>query len=156
MTVLNSSADTKISVRGNIASLNKGTDDAYKTNYLTADDHGYIFLFLDCASLIQAPELPATTLSNNCYENMFRGCTRLVEAPELPASVLTFYCYYNMFKGCSSLSYVKCLATDISMSSCTTDWLSGVSSTGDFYTPATTNWKSDANGIPTGWTRHNT
>ena len=206
LTVLNSSSDTKIKARGNIASLNKGTDDAYKTNYLTADDHVYLFLFRDCASLIQAPELPATTLSNNCYENMFRGCTSLVEAqelpattladycyysmflnctslnqvpklpattltdycytymfngctsltqaPELPATTLTFYCYYNMFYGCSSLSYVKCLATDISMHSCTTDWLSGVSSTGDFYTPAATNWTSDANGIPTGWTRH--
>ena len=206
LTVLNSSTDTKIMARGNIASLNKGTDDAYKTNYLTADDHGYLYLFLNCASLIQAPELPATTLSYNCYESMFRGCTRLVEAPELPATTLadycyysmfidctslnqvpklpattltdycytymfngctslteapelpartlTFYCYYNMFYGCSSLSYVKCLATDISMSSCTTDWLRGVSSTGDFYTPTTTNWKSSTNGIPSGWTRH--
>ena len=129
LTVLNSSANTKIRARGNIASLNKGTDDAYKTNYLTADDHGYLNLFLDCASLIQAPELPATTLMDNCYDsmffnctslsmppslpatelsgacyaNMFRGCTSLVNAPALPAKTLSSLCYYNMFGGCTSL-----------------------------------------------------
>ena len=85
---------------------------------------------------------------------MFSGCASLTQAPELPATRLTFYCYYNMFYVCSSLSYVKCLATDISMHSCTTDWLSGVSSTGDFYTPTATNWKSGTDGIPSGWTRH--
>ena len=103
MTVLNSSTDTKIKARGNIASLNKGTNDAYKTNYLTADDHGYLFLFLDCASLIQAPELPATTLMDNCYDSMFYNCTSLVNAPSLPATELSGACYANMFKGCTSL-----------------------------------------------------
>lgn len=207
LTVLNESANTKIRVRGNIASINKGTNDAYKTDYLTATNRCYLFLFSECTSLVQMPELPATTLGNNCYENMFRDCTSLVEAlelpattladycyysmfinctslnqahklpattltdycythmfhgctslnqaPELPAGTLTFYCYYNMFYGCSSLNYVKCLATDISMSSCTTDWLNGVSSTGDFYTPASTNWATGTSGIPAGWTRHN-
>ena len=103
LTVLNSSTDTKIKARGNIASLNKGTNDAYKTNYLTADDHGYLFLFLDCASLIQAPELPATTLMDNCYDSMFYNCTSLVNAPSLPATELSGACYANMFKGCTSL-----------------------------------------------------
>ena len=103
LTVLNSSTNTKIKARGNIASLNKGTDDAYKTNYLTADDHGYIFLFRDCTSLIQAPELPATTLMSNCYDSMFYNCTSLVNAPSLPATELSGACYANMFKGCTSL-----------------------------------------------------
>ena len=155
LTVLNSSADTKIKARGNIASLNKGTDDAYKTNYLTADDHGYLFLFRDCTGLTQAPELPATTLTNGCYDSMFRNCTSLTQAPELPATTLASNCYDGMFRGCTLLSYIKCLATDISASNCTNGWVIGVSSTtGDFYTPAATTWVSGANGIPTGWTRH--
>lgn len=104
LTVLNSSADTKIKARGNIASLNKGTDDAYKTNYLTADDHGYLFLFLDCVSLIQAPELPATILMDNCYDSMFYNCTSLANAPALPATELSGACYANMFRGCASLA----------------------------------------------------
>lgn len=103
LTVLNSSTDTKIKVRGNIASLNKGADDAYKTNYLTADDHGYLNLFLDCASLIQAPELPATTLMDNCYDGMFCGCTSLSIPPSLPATELSGACYASMFRGCTSL-----------------------------------------------------
>ena len=103
LTVLNSSTDTKIKARGNIASLNKGTDDVYKTNYLTADDNGYLFLFLDCASLTQAPELPATTLMDNCYDSMFYNCTSLVNAPALPATELSGACYANMFYNCTSL-----------------------------------------------------
>ena len=258
-TVLNSSKDTKIRARGNIASLNKGTGDTYKTNYLTADDHGYLYLFSDCASLIQAPELPATTLSDGCYMSMFFGCRSLTHAPELPATTLAEYCYSNMFencyaltqaptlpattlatncyssmfyycnnltqppelpatnlaeycyynmfrgcygltqvpvlpattlaegvyanmfyncnklvaapdlpaptlatycynsmfRGCPKLNSVKCLATDISASDCTKDWLYNAPATGDFYTPVSTAWLIDNDdGIPSGWTRH--
>ena len=181
LTVLNSSTDTKIKARGNIASLNKGTDDAYKTNYLTADDHGYLFLFRDCTSLIQAPELPATTLmancydcmfynctslvnapalpattlSSSCYDYMFSGCASLVQAPELPATQLTAYCYRNMFSGCTSLNYIKCLATNRSAEKCTLDWVKGVSSTGNFYKSPSATWVTGTSGIPTGWTSHN-
>ena len=59
-----------------------------------------------------------------------------------------------MFNGCNKLNYVKCLATDISAANCTASWLEGVATTGDFYTPAATNWTTDESGIPTGWTRH--
>lgn len=103
LTVLNSSTHTKIKARGNIASLDKGADDAYKTNYLTADDHGYLNLFRDCASLIQAPELPATTLMDNCYDGMFYNCTSLSIPPALPATELSGACYASMFRGCTSL-----------------------------------------------------
>ena len=120
----------------------------------TLNDYCYVIMFEDCTSLIQAPELPATTLSDSCYEYMFSGCTSLVQAPELPATQLTEYCYHQMFSGCTSLNYIKCLATDISASYCTDDWLSDVSATGDFYTPASTTWASSTDGIPTGWTRH--
>ena len=182
LTVLNESTNTKISARGNIASINKGTNDVYKTDYLNiTDNRCFINLFINCVSLIQAPELPATTLAYGCYMSMFYGCTSLTQAPELsattlagdcyyqmfqnctsltqapelPATTLADGCYYQMFKGCTSLNYIKCLATNVSVSNCTYNWLHGVSSTGDFYTPAATNWTTDVNGIPTGWTRHN-
>ena len=31
-------------------------------------------MFYNCTSLTTAPELPATTLDNDCYNDMFSGC----------------------------------------------------------------------------------
>ncbi|MBR5337219.1 MAG: leucine-rich repeat protein [Lachnospiraceae bacterium] len=59
--------------------------------------------FKNCTGLIQAPDLPATTLTQGCYEGMFSGCTNLTKAPKLPATTLTEYCYEEMFRGCTSL-----------------------------------------------------
>ena len=233
LTVLNSSTDVKIRVRGNIASITKGTDNKYKTDYLTVDDSVcYINMFRDCTNLIQAPELPATTMSSLCYYSMFQGCTGLTQAPDLPATKLAYYCYgsmfqdctnlvkapklpatklssycYNkmfqgctnlvdapelpaaslttscyefmfykcsklkhapvlpaatlsgtcykgMFQDCTSLNYIKCLATDISATGCTDNWVAGVSATGDFYAPASIVWTQNVSGMPAGWTRH--
>ena len=63
----------------------------------------YAFMFYECPSLIQAPELPATTLVIHCYEYMFCGCSSLIQAPELPATTLAFCCYKCMFNNCTSL-----------------------------------------------------
>ena len=41
------------------------------------EDHCYGYMFSDCTSLTQAPNLPATTLANSCYNGMFRSCTSL-------------------------------------------------------------------------------
>lgn len=61
-----------------------------------------------------------------------------------------------MFIGCYRLNYIKCLATDISAASATTEWVSGVSSTGTFVKPAEmTSWPTGANGIPSEWTVQN-
>ena len=234
--VLNQSNNTKIRARGNIASLNYGSNNLYKTNYLklpSDDQYYYTHMLQDCTSLIQAPELPATTLNDSCYSYMFSGCTNLTqapelpaarlqvgsysymfsgctnltqapelpatalneicycsmfenctsltqapelpvtilsdgcymsmffgcksltEAPELPATELVGRCYREMFYGCSSLNSIRCLATDALASICTERWLTGVSSTGDFYTPSATIWETNStSGIPTGWTRH--
>ena len=210
LVVIDQSNDKKFRARGNIASLNHGNDDVYKTSYLTMTSEEkkcYRELFKDCTSLIQTPDLPATTLADmcyygmfngctgltqssklpamtladNCYSDMFRGCTGLVNAPELPATVITYQCYAHMFNGCTSLNkapdlpaaaltarcyyymfygctklnHVKCLATtNLSATQCVESWLSSVSSTGDFYTPAATNWTRGSSGIPSGWTRH--
>ena len=67
-------------------------------------DYAFIHLFEDCTSLIKAPELPATTLTPDCYDHMFAGCTALTQAPQLPATTLSEYCYLSMFKGCTALT----------------------------------------------------
>ena len=67
-------------------------------------DHCYANMFEGCASLTQAPELPATTLAEYCYSFMFNGCTNLTQAPALPATTLAAYCYARMFQDCTNLT----------------------------------------------------
>ena len=113
----------------------------------------YGSMFFGCTSLTQAPELPATTLETMCYKSMFNNCTSLRTAPELPATTLNIMCYSSMFSNCTSLNYIKCLATDISASRCTGNWVNGVASTGTFVkNPNMNDWTEGASGIPTGWT----
>ena len=50
--------------------------------------------------------LPATTLTNMCYQYMFAGCQGLTRAPELPATGMTVACYASMFQDCTSLNSV--------------------------------------------------
>ena len=119
----------------------------------TLADFCYQSMFYNCTSLVTAPELPATTLAFRCYEQMFRKCTSLVTAPELPATTLANDCYSYMFDNCTKLNYIKCLATDISVSNSCQSWVSYVASTGTFVKPSSmTSWSTDINGIPTGWT----
>ena len=113
----------------------------------------YYNMFYKCTSLVTAPELPATTLSDYCYASMFYGCTSLTSAPTLPATTLISGCYTEMFSGCTNLNYIKCLATNISASGCTTSWVTNVASTGTFVkNPNMSSWPTGTSGIPTGWT----
>lgn len=58
-----------------------------------------------------------------------------------------------MFYNCSRLSYIKCLAiTRINENNSTTNWVSGVASTGTFIKDPNAVWPSGNNGIPAGWT----
>ena len=115
----------------------------------------YNSMFYGCSGLITVPSnyLPVTTLVNNCYQRMFQGCTSLIQAPELPATTLTRACYQYIFQGCTSLNYIKCLATDISATWCTGNWVQGVASTGTFVKAASmARWGRGSDGIPSGWT----
>lgn len=58
----------------------------------------------NACNITKAPELPATTLADNCYTGMFDWCKSLTTAPELPATTLADYCYSVMFSSCSSLT----------------------------------------------------
>ena len=64
----------------------------------------YYGMFTDCTSLASAPELKATTLATKCYNRMFFNCTSLTSAPELKATTLATECCYYMFYGCTSLA----------------------------------------------------
>ena len=78
----------------------------------------YSYMFGGCTSLTQAPELPATTLTNKCYFHMFEGCISLTQAPDLPATTLADYCYDNMFYGCTSLTQAPELPATTLASGC--------------------------------------
>ena len=119
----------------------------------TLANYCYMNMFQGCTSLTTAPQLPVTILTDGCYKEMFNGCTNLTTAPELPATTLIKECYYQMFRGCTSLNYIKCLATDISASQCTKNWVYNVASSGTFVTPSSTAWSTGSGGIPTNWTR---
>lgn len=122
----------------------------------TLSNNCYNGMFRRSESLVTAPELPATTLSNGCYNYMFQGCSSLIEAPELPAINLTYECYYYMLYGCTSLKYIKCLAKNISATRCTYEWVDNVASSGVFVKdPSMTSWTTGNNGIPTNWVVQN-
>lgn len=124
-------------------------------NFTTINGNNVMYdMFHNCVSLVNAPKiLKPKNLTQYCYGNMFAGCVALTTAPILPASTLANYCYQGMFRECSNLNYVACLATDISASNCTTNWLYSVAATGTFYKhPSMNSWSSGVNGIPSGWT----
>lgn len=70
----------------------------------TLSEYCYEAMFGYCSSLISIPKLPATTLAPWCYRSMFQDCTSLVETmQELPATTLAEECYGYMFNNCTSL-----------------------------------------------------
>jgi hypothetical protein len=84
---------------------------------------------------------------------MFYGCTSLTTAPQLPATTLVQSCYQNMFSNCTSLNSITCLATAKSISYYTNGWVSGVAASGTFTKAASmSSWTTGASGIPSGWT----
>lgn len=122
--------------------------------FMSVLNNSYHNMFRNCTALVYPPALPATSISISSYFTMFYGCSSLVETPVLPAETLFDYSYYNMFANCSSLKKVTLHATDITAPYCLTNWLGGVSATGDFYCPASLTIPTGVSGIPSGWTRH--
>ena len=141
---------------GNIMSLISSTDFmALDHLHGNPEEEAFSYIFADCNTLIDASDLllPAMSLGWGCYRNMFVNCSSLVNAPELPATTLVNSCYREMFNGCSSLSYIKCLATDISASNCTASWVDNVAASGTFVKASDmAGWTTGISGIPNGWT----
>ena len=151
----------RFNVQGNVMSLLFGDDFIGKTdlsNYRNAFDNLFNGTPYTQNGIISAENLilPATTLSEYCYVAMFYNCTSLTKAPVLPATTLVKDCYRSMFRGCTSLTSVTCLATDISASGCTENWMVDVPNSGVFVkSQYMSDWTRDANGIPNGWTVNN-
>ena len=111
-------------------------------------------MFQGCSSLTTAPDLPATTLANSCYESMFYGCTSLTQAPELPATILADGCYSGMFSGCSNLNTIKLGYTGNFADTpynAFNNWVQGVASSGTFYYNGG-DYATGESAIPEGWT----
>ena len=148
----------KTEIYGNVMSLLKGKDNLESATTIEANNAFY-GLFAGADKLVNNTErllvLPATTLTEGCYQDMFNGCKGIEKAPELPAPKLEKGCYQEMFYDCAKLNSVKCLATDIKAENSTKDWLgkAGTEATGEkvleTLVPMTAN--SD-DGVPTSWT----
>ena len=98
---------------------------------------------------------PDSIIAAHCYPSIFRDCTALVQAPELPATTLTGSCYASMFWNCINIDCIKCSFKAFALGG-TNNWLRGVSSTGTFICPTAlgTN-ETIQRGIsycPEGWT----
>ena len=89
-------------------------------NYNKVETHyaKFCYLFSGCSALTSAPELPATTLAEDCYGRMFEGCTNLTTAPKLPAETLAELCYEVMFMNCSNLTSAPELPAETLASNC--------------------------------------
>lgn len=118
----------------------------------------YANMFNKCSNLnnVDKIELSADEIGTEACLQMFYNCSKLRQGPVLKIATLNNNCYKNMFKGCSNLNYIKCLATDISATDCTYDWLNGVRNTGTFVKSANmSGWTTGTSGIPAGWTIEN-
>lgn len=98
-------------VQGNIMSLLYGDNFSGQTTIST--DYAFVALlagpnaYQNNTTLQNAGNLvlPATTLSEYCYQMLFQNAINLRTAPaELPATTLGNYAYSEMFKKCSSLT----------------------------------------------------
>ena len=68
----------------------------------TLTENCYASLFSN-TGISKAPELPALNVPLNAYGRLFAECERLVHAPKLPATVLAETSYRAMFYMCSNL-----------------------------------------------------
>ena len=93
---------------------------------------------------------------DNTFQNLFKDNKNISHAEGkdlvLPATKLRRNCYAQMFSGCTNFNYVKCLATDISASGCTSNWLKGTKGRGTFVKAKGFNgWTYGDSGIPNNW-----
>ena len=144
----------RCNLKGNCLSLIFG-DKAKNNNDLSGYSRVFKHLFHSNDGILNIEKtfLPAITLADECYSNMFYNCTSLTTAPELPAITLAYYCYAYMFYNCSKLNYIKAMFTTTPESGYTSNWLSGVDSTGTFVKNKDATWDvTGENGVPEGWT----
>ena len=96
--------------------------------------------------------LPSTNLGLYCYRNMFYDCQSLMQAPDLLATTLSEGCYQNMFWADSQLTSIKIMYTDTydnAPLNAFSNWANKIAKNGSFYY----NGESSAQdfGLPDGW-----
>ena len=155
---INIKPSMKTEIYGNVMSLLKGKDNLESATALEAKNAFY-GLFAGAEKLVNNAErllvLPATTLTEGCYQDMFNGCKGIEKAPELPAPKLEKNCYQEMFYDCAKLNHVKCLASDITAEGSTKDWLgkAGTEATGAKVLESVLDMKAGSDdGVPVSWT----
>ena len=144
-------------IYGNVMSLLKGKDNLESADALEANNAFY-GLFAGADKLVNNDErqivLPATRLTEGCYQDMFNGCKGIEKAPDLPAPKLENNCYQEMFYDCAKLNHVTCLATDIKAENSTKDWLgkAGTEASTKTLTTLVDMTPNSDDGVPTSWT----
>ena len=64
-------------------------------------------MFEACENLSFSPDLPATTLTDNCYRYMYVNCYKLARIPSIiNAEIMAPNCCYQMFMNCSKLTTI--------------------------------------------------
>ncbi len=142
-------------IGGNLLSLMYNADNVY--SFTNAQNEAYNFYNAFSSGNQYIGDISNLIFPNNtvpyCYGYMFGFPASFTTAPELPATTLSEGAYYHMFNECMNLNDVTCLATDISATNCTTDWLYGAAATGTFTRDQNnTSWTIGTSGIPSGWT----
>ena len=119
----------------------------------SADQGAFQQAFFNMPTLADIDIVGATTLGGTqVYLSCFYGCRATRQSIVLPAGTLTDECYKQMFYvNGGTINHITCLATDISATDCTLNWLVGASSTGTFIQAEGVTWPRGASGIPTGW-----
>ena len=81
----------------------------------------------DIRTLLDWQKYETVETKNARFCWLFQNCSVLTSAPELPATTLAQQCYYQMFYGCKKLSTVTMLAPSgqITNSYACTNWLDG-------------------------------
>lgn len=104
------SSTARFDVIGNIMSL--CYTNSFVGNTSLSNDYQFACLFYDVDEnkvcyIVNAENLilPATILTDFCYQDMFHNCGNLVYSPKLlPAGIAKYRCYYNMFHNCDVLT----------------------------------------------------
>lgn len=78
----------------------------------------YAYMFKNCSSLVEAPDLPAEELGVTAYYSMFENCTVLETTPAIYARSVKRESMSNMFLGCSGLKEAGDLLITMTADSC--------------------------------------
>lgn len=104
-------------VYGNIMSLLYGDNFANQTSFPANSSYNFQQLFYYCTCLTDASNLilPATTLTEGCYNKMFCDCGSLTTPPKLPATTVVSNAYNDIISH-TQITELIMLATSINFS----------------------------------------